>query len=272
MENYNRQTSVRFKEYDKHMNKNRQECNEQCDKDIQKIILKDKIEKELAEKLSTLEINIDTNDIPTCVCEKSLADKKEKFCLNCGYGLGGALTSWEIFGYTGIYGWANVSTALAKEIAIKEGIKVTIKGVKNIYDLGSRAIDFEKLVTARNFDNMNLLNQAVKGLSNTICNFNGAEDVPFCDMSISKPSIFAQAVETYSKNAAEAGATEFSRVMSEKTLQISTTTGNFSNVMIASGITILIIVLIMVIIYLILRYRRKKKMKKKLQYIKLLKE
>ncbi|SOS81796.1 PIR protein, putative [Plasmodium sp.] len=272
MENYNRQTSVRFKEYDERMMENRKKCKEQCDKDIQKIILKDKIEKELTEKLATLETKIDTNDIPTCVCEKSLADKTEKFCLNCGYGLGGALTSWEILGYIGIYGWNNFATSVAKEIGIKEGIKDAINVIKNLLDLGSRDIKFEKLVTSKNFDNMNLLDEAVKGLGNTTCNFEGFDNVIFCDYAINQPSKFGEAVAKYSEDAAEAGVTEFSRVMGEKTVEISTTTSNFSNVMIASGITILVIVLIMVIIYLILSYRRKKKMKKKLQYIKLLKE
>ncbi|SOS80104.1 rifin [Plasmodium sp. gorilla clade G1] len=272
IQDFDRQASERFEEYNKRMIKNRKKCKEQCEKDIQKIILKDKIEKELAEKFMTLETNIDTSDIPTCVCENSLADKTEKFCLNCGYGLGGALTSWEILGYIEIYGWNIFATSVAKEIGTKEGIKVAIEVIKKLFDLGSRNIKFENLVTAKNYGNMNLIGEAVKGLPNTICKIECFEDVMFCDYAINEQSKFALGVKTYSKNAAEAGATEFSRVMSEKTLQISTTTGNFSNVMIASGITILVIVLIMVIIYLILRYRRKKKMKKKLQYIKLLKE
>ncbi|SOS81880.1 PIR protein, putative [Plasmodium sp.] len=47
-ENFDRQTSERFEEYDERMITNRQKYKEQCDKDIQKIILKDKIDKSLA--------------------------------------------------------------------------------------------------------------------------------------------------------------------------------------------------------------------------------
>ncbi|EUR79041.1 hypothetical protein PFBG_00530 [Plasmodium falciparum 7G8] len=84
MENFSKQAQQRFNEYDEHMNEKLQKCKEQCDKDMQKIILKDKIEKELTEKLSALQTDISINDIPTCICEKSLADKVEKNCLKCG--------------------------------------------------------------------------------------------------------------------------------------------------------------------------------------------
>ncbi|ETW58817.1 hypothetical protein PFMC_05297 [Plasmodium falciparum CAMP/Malaysia] len=91
MHDFDRQTSQRFEEYNERMNKNRQKCKEQCDRDIQNIILKDKIAKGLKQQLTTLETNIDTNDIPTCVCDKSVADKVEKTCLKCGGVLGGAV-------------------------------------------------------------------------------------------------------------------------------------------------------------------------------------
>ncbi|ETW59921.1 hypothetical protein PFMC_04196 [Plasmodium falciparum CAMP/Malaysia] len=63
-ENFDRQTSQRFDEYEERMSKKRQKCKEQCEKDIKQIILKDKM-------------------------EKSLAEKVEKGCLRCGCGLGG---------------------------------------------------------------------------------------------------------------------------------------------------------------------------------------
>ncbi|SOS81645.1 PIR protein, putative [Plasmodium sp.] len=43
-ENFDRQTSQRFEEYEQRMITNRQKCKEQCDKDIKQIIVKDKIE------------------------------------------------------------------------------------------------------------------------------------------------------------------------------------------------------------------------------------
>ncbi|EWC74992.1 surface antigen, partial [Plasmodium falciparum UGT5.1] len=99
----------------------RQKCKEQCDKEIQKIILKDKIEKQMAQQLITLETNITTEDLPTCECEKSLADKTEKFCHNCGYGLGSVAPSIGLLGGPGIYGWKIAALATAKELAEKAG-------------------------------------------------------------------------------------------------------------------------------------------------------
>ncbi|SCM18798.1 PIR protein, putative [Plasmodium sp.] len=91
MENFDKQTQQRFEEYDERMKTTRQKCKDQCDKEIQKIILKDKLEKQMAEQLTTLDTKITTEDIPTCICEKSLADKVEKGCLRCGSVLGGAV-------------------------------------------------------------------------------------------------------------------------------------------------------------------------------------
>ncbi|SPJ13146.1 rifin PIR protein,putative [Plasmodium sp. DRC-Itaito] len=92
MQQFDDRTSQRFHEYDDRMVEKRRQCKEQCDKEIEKIILKDKLEKQMAQQLTTLDTNITTEDIPTCVCEKSLADKMEKFCLNCGMNVGGGVT------------------------------------------------------------------------------------------------------------------------------------------------------------------------------------
>ncbi|ETW18789.1 hypothetical protein PFFVO_02290 [Plasmodium falciparum Vietnam Oak-Knoll (FVO)] len=62
-ENFDRQTSQRFEEYEERMNEKRQKCKEQCDKDIEQIILRDKT-------------------------KKSLEEKVENICLRCGCGLG----------------------------------------------------------------------------------------------------------------------------------------------------------------------------------------
>ncbi|SCM18813.1 PIR protein, pseudogene, putative [Plasmodium sp.] len=84
MHDFDRQTSQRFEEYNERMNKNRQKCKEQCDRDIQKIILKDKIAKELKQQLAPLETDISTDDIPTCVCENSVADKLVQAAIAAG--------------------------------------------------------------------------------------------------------------------------------------------------------------------------------------------
>ncbi|ETW58827.1 hypothetical protein PFMC_05286 [Plasmodium falciparum CAMP/Malaysia] len=77
-ENFDRQTSRRFEEYEERVKDKRQKCKEQCDKEIQKIILKDKI-------------------------QKSLEEKVEKGCLRCGCGLGGVAASVGLFGGLGTY-------------------------------------------------------------------------------------------------------------------------------------------------------------------------
>ncbi|EUR74127.1 hypothetical protein PFBG_01728 [Plasmodium falciparum 7G8] len=127
MENFNKQTEERFHEYNERMQEKQKICKEQCEKDIQKIILKDKIEKELTEKLETLQTNIKTEDIPTCVCEKSVADKVEKTCLKCGGILGvGVTPSLGLLGEIGglvINNWTNTPFYKAfLTFAQKEGI------------------------------------------------------------------------------------------------------------------------------------------------------
>ncbi|SOS76845.1 PIR protein, putative [Plasmodium sp. gorilla clade G1] len=268
MDNFHHQTQQRFHEHEERTIKNREKCKEQCEKDIQKIILKEKIQKELTEKLSALQIDISTHDIPTCICEKSLADKTEKFCLKCGYGLGGALTSWEIFGYTGIYGWANYAALLAHEAGVKAGVKAVIDmfslypGLKHF-----PTVNFSKIIDATNFDRPLELVNIVKGLSNKMCDSSSTK--VFCSFPNMENG---QKLISFVNSAYQAGVAEASNVQGPKVTFIETTTADLSYNMIVSGITILVIVLVMVIIYLILRYRRKKKMKKKLQYIKLLKE
>ncbi|KNG75770.1 variant surface antigen rifin [Plasmodium falciparum IGH-CR14] len=89
MQQFGDRTSQRFHEYDERMKNTRQKCKEQCDKEIEKIILKDKIDKELTEKFATLQTDIQSDAIPTCVCEKSMVDKMEKNCMKCAQNLGG---------------------------------------------------------------------------------------------------------------------------------------------------------------------------------------
>ncbi|KOB85070.1 hypothetical protein PFDG_00459, partial [Plasmodium falciparum Dd2] len=43
------------------------------------------------EKFATLQTDIHSDAIPTCICEKSIADKVEKGCLRCGSILGAAM-------------------------------------------------------------------------------------------------------------------------------------------------------------------------------------
>ncbi|SOS76901.1 PIR protein, putative [Plasmodium sp. gorilla clade G1] len=91
MDNFSKQTQEKLREYDDRMVEKRKQCKDKCDKEIQKIILKHKLEKQMEQQLTTLETKIDTDDIPTCVCEKSIADKMENFCLKCGMNVGGGV-------------------------------------------------------------------------------------------------------------------------------------------------------------------------------------
>ncbi|SOS81798.1 PIR protein, putative [Plasmodium sp.] len=123
MQQFHDRTTQRFQEYDERMQNTRQECKDQCDKDIQKIILKDKLEKELTEKFSTLQTDIQNDDIPTCVCENSLADKVEKACLRCGSILGAAMPEMDAMGATALYA-LNASKPTAISTAIEEALKL----------------------------------------------------------------------------------------------------------------------------------------------------
>ncbi|ETW52011.1 hypothetical protein PFUGPA_05987 [Plasmodium falciparum Palo Alto/Uganda] len=158
MDNFNRQTQQRFHEYDERMVEKRMQCKDQCDKEIQKIILKDKLEKELMNKFATLQTDIQSDAIPTCVCEKSLADKVEKACLRCGGVLGGGVTpAWGLLSGIVYTGWKAAALAAAKSSAIAEGamagkaagIQEGIKAVMNVLnlDLGLSIEDVKELGT-----------------------------------------------------------------------------------------------------------------------------
>ncbi|SOV78687.1 rifin PIR protein, putative [Plasmodium reichenowi] len=135
MDNFNKQTQQRLREYDERMQSKRMQCKEQCDKQIQKIILKDKLEKELMEKFATLHTDIQSDAIPTCICEKSMAEKVEKGCLRCGGILGAAMPELGAMGATALY-----TLNLLKPAALKSAIKAAIsKGASEISAAGAVA-------------------------------------------------------------------------------------------------------------------------------------
>ncbi|ETW26999.1 hypothetical protein PFFCH_05575 [Plasmodium falciparum FCH/4] len=235
----------------------REKCKEQRDKDVKNIILKDKI-------------------------EKSLEEKVEKVCLRCGCGLGGVAASVGIFGAITVSGLKKAATAAAIEEAIAAGTKVTIETAVSelnklgyIYGLiGDKLEDILGAIT--NFRTQTPMVHAVYGASQKACESvtvgNGGGNEVYCSMLRQKTSeVFAKLGEA-GANAIRAGNTEKTSVQTAALEKIDTTFLNYSTPITASVIAMLVIVLIMVIIYLILRYRRKKKINKKLQYTKLLKE
>ncbi|SOS76937.1 rifin [Plasmodium sp. gorilla clade G1] len=311
MENYNRQTSDRFKEYDERMQDKRKKCKEQCDKEIRKIILKDKIEKELTETFATLETNITTKDIPTCVCKKSLADKTEKFCLNCGFRVGGGvLQASGLLGGIGevaLSAWKTAELITAKDLAakagvaageaarIKAGIDAVFSGLKSTFPIDNLGFgSFESLINARNYTNAPIISHSINLQYITKCpKYGTATDTSLCEffenlslvegpghvnvttdvaIELNVSKIVKDGVTAASKAAKTTAKDVTAKFTAQNTGAVNTTYASCQTAIIASIVAILVIVLVMVIIYLILRYRRKKKMKKKLQYIKLLKE
>ncbi|CDO62104.1 rifin [Plasmodium reichenowi] len=310
MDNFNKQTQQRFEKYDDRMVDKRKECKDKCDKEIQKIILKDKLEKQMEKQLTTLEAKIDTNDIPTCVCEKSIADKMEKGCLRCAGVLGGTLPELGLMGGTALYTLSQLKPAAlfaATKYAMAQGL---VKGVSagntlgmKIVTAGLRALGVEELgikslesffpkgyiidvsSVAKTIADKHGQICAIKitNDASTMCEQIGAKigthlpggkyGPPAKDAVTPKlEGILGKAKLSAGAEASEVISTTSSNIITEETALIE---GGFNSTITsiyAAIIAIVVIVLIMVIIYLILRYRRKKKMKKKLQYIKLLEE
>ncbi|KNG75836.1 rifin [Plasmodium falciparum IGH-CR14] len=306
MQDFDCQTSQRFEEYNERMIKNKQKCKEQCDKDIQKIILKDKIEKELTEKFVTLSTSITTKDIPTCVCEKSLSDKMEKTCLRCGGILGGIAPSWGLVSGIVYTGWKTAELVAAAEAAMAEGLAEGIKagqvaglakfidGFKDVFIMDSlNGTQLKSLFTLQNYTNFPNLTRLINEELNKACSVWLTGSNPICEVR-TKLGLVAQAGQKWvepesiiklhvdkivaESQGAAAGVTKTvteeatTTLTAQKTGVVQTTYMGYETPIIASIVALLLIVLVMIIIYLFLRYRRKKKMKKKHQYIKLLKE
>ncbi|ETW57688.1 hypothetical protein PFUGPA_00138 [Plasmodium falciparum Palo Alto/Uganda] len=289
MENFIKQTQPRFEEYDERMKTTRQKCKDKCDKEIQKIILKDKLEKQMEEQLTTLETKIGTDDIPTCICEKSLADKVEKGCLRCAQNLGGIVAPSS--GVLGGIGEGAISVlqplalvaakeealAEATSLATKAGVKAVVAELKAlITKWGKGALDLSPIVNESNFNCGSALVETAQNLFGQACKVPGStSDSSFCNSTI-----YIEKSEYYVGKFGKIGSDAYDATYTSKIAEfeatkvgaVNTTYAGYQTIIIASIVAIVVIVLIMVIIYKILRYRRKKKMKKKLQYIKLLEE
>ncbi|SOV83919.1 rifin PIR protein, putative [Plasmodium reichenowi] len=311
MDNFNKQTQERFHEYDERLESKRKHCKDKCDKEIQKIILKDKLEKQMEEQLTTLETKIDTDDIPTCICEKSLADKVEKGCLRCTQNLGGIVAP-----STGVLaGIGEAAISVLKPAALKAAAKYAmkegaIKGAIAGKDAGMNVISrvltnkgiaeycpeiYQSIQKIESFTELNSFADAIVAKKVQICALGGTGDGAKCidfgvRLGVSLPSggptgepersaipkmigfISKKAETTAGEVAKDTSRSVAADLTVEKTNLINTIYGSWETTIIAAVVAIVVIVLIMVIIYKILRYRRKKKMKKKLQYIKLLEE
>ncbi|CDO61785.1 rifin [Plasmodium reichenowi] len=277
MENFDKQTQQRFEEYDERIQSKRKQCKDKCDKEIQKIILKDKLEKELMDKFATLQTDIQSDDIPTCVCEKSLVDKMEKGCLRCGYGLGTVAPTVGLIGSVAVDQLTSVLTASAMEYATKKGIEEGVKAViekiiggDSIFGIALQDVDLSNFITGSNYKSIPGLVKAVTNAINSTgksCTSNPSSNPACSSLSVDQP-LFVKAA----KAGQEATAAKTTSLKATNAALVEESSANLYGAIGYSVLAILIIVLIMVIIYLILRYRRKKKMKKKAQYTKLLNE
>ncbi|SOV81638.1 rifin PIR protein, putative [Plasmodium reichenowi] len=310
MQQFQDRTSQRFNEYDDRMKEKRKQCKEHCDKESQKIILKDKLEKQMAQQFATLDTDITTDDIPACVCEKSMADKVEKGCLRCAGVFGGGvmpgmgLIDGSLLGAISVLQHEALKGAIeaAKDAAIAVGKvagdayrkkklieALTHYGVKDVCPKAFESIRNMKHYTEVTkfygaiIEEYNRIGVKSSINASKLNNFKvsfGLWDpengVPIGNPSTDIPSTINSVVRT-TKTAADAEAakvtlSETPVLQARYTAAVESTYTSFQTTIIASIIAIVVIVLIMVIIYKILRYRRKKKMKKKLQYIKLLEE
>ncbi|EWC77652.1 surface antigen [Plasmodium falciparum UGT5.1] len=276
---FDRQTSQRFEEYQERMKEKRQKRKEQRDKNIQKIIQKDRMEKNIAEKI-------------------------EKGCLMCGCGLGGVAGSIGLFGGLGIYGWksAALATAIAEgaETAKAAGEAVRIPAtidavISGLEQMGVSILNGQPLktfFTSTNYTNVTKIARVINSeynASSCIIGISRAHE-PFCSWVMTKqgaaPKIRGKAFSTYesiktgvenivskadtvAETAAEKAAED---VIKSSIAAVDAKYVICQNAIIASVVALLIIVLVMIIIYLVLRYRRKKNINKKDQYTKLLKE
>ncbi|SPJ08241.1 rifin PIR protein,putative [Plasmodium sp. DRC-Itaito] len=288
MQQFVASTSQRFQEYEERMREKRQKRKEQRDKNIQKIIEKDKRDKSLAEKI-------------------------EKGCLRCGCGLGGVAASVGLFGGLGIYGWKISALATVKEVTISEGASQVaaakgaseglakfiqlIESTFSIKELNGNLL--ETLFTSNTYTDVSNIPDLIYSQYNATCIKFGPGAVPFtgsdssfCSTVTTLPYVPGYVTgDTRSTNViiqshvkkileeatAHAGeATEkaieeaIATLTKEKTSEIAATCMGHQTAIIASVVALLIIALVMIIIYLVLRYRRKKKINKKAEYTKLI--
>ncbi|CDO61925.1 rifin [Plasmodium reichenowi] len=255
MNNFNRQTSQRFEEYNERMKDKRQKHKEQRDKNIEKIIEKDKM-------------------------EKSLTGKIEKGCLRCGCALGGVAASVGVFGGLGIYGSKTAAIAAATDAGIAEGLKV---GLAKVMEIARISLKGQPRATIPEMNVLKTLTTGISGDNVTLydifecinSNINGS-------LREAHPPFFAtvntmvQKTRTLFNSHYNLQASQVVNAVTKgKADAISAANSASTQLYSAIGysvLAILIIVLVMIIIYFVLRYRRKKKMKKKDQYAKLLEE
>ncbi|CDO61639.1 rifin [Plasmodium reichenowi] len=272
MQQFEDRTSQRFQEYEERLQDKRQKCKDKCDKEIQKIILKDKLEKELMDKFATLQTDIQSDAIPTCICEKSLADKTENFCLNCGKTMGGVAPGWGLVGGLMYAGWTKFAATTLVKMATDAGIKAGVNvGLANVIKIATQSWGIKPSnvptieMLAKTTTGISAKDVTLHGILETI-NSNGGALLDEGTYSLFSGMVQVRAQNTFSLKSfsteAQAVSTAFNKAKEGILAEGTSKTSSLTTGITASVVAIIVIVLIMVIIYLILRYRRKKKMKK----------
>ncbi|SOV75066.1 PIR protein [Plasmodium reichenowi] len=242
---FDRQTSQRFQEYEERMKEKRQKRKEERDKNIQDIILKDKM-------------------------EKSLADKIEKGCLRCGCALGGGvLPVWGLVSGLWYATWSQYVTQKAIQKGIEAGIATVVSELKDVAEsFKSIHIDIIGMVNAKTYRFPQVLTESIYTATENVCGENMAQTQSVCASlgSSNNPSSYAQKV----LHATVKGIAAAKDAEGTEAATYTSTTSSLTTAIAASVVAIVVIVLVMIIIYLVLRYRRKKKINKKAQYTKLL--
>ncbi|ETW29727.1 hypothetical protein PFFCH_02841, partial [Plasmodium falciparum FCH/4] len=200
MQQFVDRTTQRFHEYDDRMKTTRQKCKDQCDKEIQKIILKDKLEKQMEQQLTTLETKIDTDDIPTCICEKSMVDKMEKNCMKCAQNLGGivAPSSGVLAGIAegALYAWKPTALKIAIDKAITAGAseiwaarilagaeagkKAVIAELQALGVYNVRNKPWELIIGSKNNTALTMISDIIRLKKNEFCSMASKGENPMC--------------------------------------------------------------------------------------------
>ncbi|EWC90372.1 hypothetical protein PFNF54_00821, partial [Plasmodium falciparum NF54] len=203
MQQFHDRTKQRFQEYDEMLQEKRQICKDTCDKEIQKIILKDKIEKELNEKFSALHTDIQSDAIPTCICEKSVTDKFEKTCLKCSGIFATAVPELGLIGGTVVYD-------AAVKAATKAAIKKAIEEVGKIFFLADEStMQWTNMINAGNYSDKMSLVSILTSLNNGCQDGEAVAGPLFCTASNAltesgNPYVFTRTISEKAANAADA--------------------------------------------------------------------
>ncbi|SPJ08697.1 rifin PIR protein,putative [Plasmodium sp. DRC-Itaito] len=251
MQQFDDRTSQRLREYDERMQDKRQKCKEERDKNIQKIIEKDKMEKSLAEKI-------------------------ENGCLRCGCGLGGVAASVGIFGAVAVNELTKAATVAAFEFATKEGIKAGIEAAitqikgRSFIRGSSLVVELPNIINESNYNTVNGLFDAfmafVKAKGENCPAYGGTMEHVCNAITTNRNAWLGPAA----KAGEQATATKTAAVKIDELTKVATASTQMYSAIGYSVLAILIIVFVMIIIYLVLRYHRKKQKNKKAQYTKLL--